>query len=391
MVRRETVSGMVLALLVLAGSCFADAAAQISKADKCVKAGNLSKAEEIYKAVIQSEGKSDSALKAQRKLVTLYIHEDKTTQAQANFGKMLADYAGNANLAEQIYWVGRGYRVAEDYGKAKSIYEQVIKQYPDSPFAKKSQMNIKNMEVWSLIKAGQISQARSQFGQMVKDFSGDSYLPEAMFWTARKFRQANQYEDAVNIYTQMVQKYPQDSFSDKAVVELSNCMIQQLIEKGKHNEAIAAIGKLFTDNANNPQVSSVASKIAELYQVKSREYDKQGNSAESQASLAKSAAIWEMIISKAPSSSNAQEAYGLLGNYYYQGGSYGKSVGCYEKVAEGDWNAQFMIGRNYEAMKKAGTMPGAEADGKIKAAYEQLLAKYPDCQAAKHARKWLGR
>ncbi len=393
MFRRKVVCGFVLVglLLWMTSICFADAVAQISKADKCMKDGRCGEAEKIYKAVLQSEGKSDSALKAQRKLVTLYIHTENAKEAEAGFDKMLADYAGSPQLAEEIYWVGRGYRVAEDYGKAASLYQQVIQQYPDSPFANRSRINIQNMEVWSLIKTGQFEQAKTQFGQMVKDFSSESYLPEAMFWTARKFRQANQYEEAVNIYTQIIQKYPTDGFANKAVVELSNCVIQQLIEKGKHEGAIAAIGKMFADNANNPQVLSVASRIAELYQVKSREFDKQGNSAESQTSLARAAAIWEMIISKAPSSSNAEEAYGLLGNYYYQAGNYSKSVQCYEKIAESDWNVQFMIGRNYEAMKKAGTMPGAEADSKTKAAYEQLLAKYPDCQAAKHARKWLGR
>jgi TolA-binding protein len=348
-------------VLWMATSCFADAAAQISKADKCVKAGNCKKAEEIYKAVLQSEGKSDSALKAQRKLITLYIHTDRNSEAQADFDKMLADYAGNPNLAEEIYWVGRGYRVAEDFGKAASLYQQVVQQYPDSPFANRSRINIQNMEIWSLIKTGQLEQARTQFGQMVNDFSNESYLPEAMFWTARKFRKANQYEDATNIYTQMIQQYPQDSFTNKAVVELSNCMIQQLIEKGQHDNAVAAIDKLFTDNSNNPQVLSVASRVAELYQVKSREFDKQGNTAETRASLARAAAILEMMIAKAPGAANIAETYCLAGDCYYRIGNYTKSVDCYKKVVaehpdyEGRWNAQFMVGRNYEAMKKAGT------------------------------------
>jgi len=390
---RKAICGLVLTGLFLwmTTTCFADAAAQIGQADKCVKAGNCSKAEEIYKAVLQNEGKSDSALKAQRKLITLYIHEDKNTEAQADFDKMLTDYTGNPKLAEEIYWVGRGYRIAEDFGKAASLYQQVVQQYPASPFAGKSRINIQSMEIWSLIKAGQIEQAKTQFGKMVKDFSTDSYLPETMFWTARKFRQANQYEDATNIYTQMIQKYPQDSFTNKAVVELSNCMIQQLIEKGQHDNAIAAIDKLFTDNSNNPQVLSVASRIAELYQVKSRESDKQGNTAETQASLARAAAILEIMIAKVPGATNIAETYNLAGDCYYRMGNYAKSVQCYEKIAESGWNAKFMIGRNYEAMKKAGTMSGAEADGKIKEAYEQLLAEYPDCQAVKHARKWLGR
>jgi len=167
-------------------------------------------------------------------------------------------------------------------------------------------------------------------------------------------------------------------------------MVQQLIEKGKHDEAIAAINKMFADNPNNAHVVSVASKIAELYQVKSRDFEKQGLAKQSQDSLANAAAIWEMIINKASSSSNKEEVYDLLGNYYYQKGNYSKSVQCYEKASEDNWNAQFMLGRNYEAMKQANQMPAAQADGKIRQTYQQLLAKYPDCQAAKHARKWLG-
>ena len=206
-----------------------------------------------------------------------------------------------------------------------------------------------------------------------------------MFWTARKFRQANQYEEATNIYTQIIQRYPTDAFANKAVVELSNCVIQQLIEKGKDTEAIAAIEKLFTDYHNNPQVLSVALRIAELYQVKSREFDKQNNTTESQASLARSAAILDLIIKNAPNATDTAERCSLAGDCYYGAGNYAKSVECFQKAAndypnyDGRWKALFMIGRNYEAMKQV-QVPSREADGRIRDAYEELLAKYPDSQ-----------
>ena len=120
--------GTAVLLFATAAVCFADGTAQIGKADKYVKAGNFSEAEEIYKAVISGQPGSDDALKAQRKLITMYIHQDKTTEAQADFEKMLSDYAANPNLSEQIYWVGRGYRVAEDFDKAASIYRLAIER-----------------------------------------------------------------------------------------------------------------------------------------------------------------------------------------------------------------------------------------------------------------------
>ena len=53
------------------------------------------------------------------------------------------------------------------------------------------------------------------------------------------------------------------------------------------------------------------------------------------------------------------------------------------------WNAQFLIGRNYEELLKSGLISASEAEPKIRAAYEQLLGMYPDCPAAKIARLWL--
>lgn len=73
---RKLILGMFLTAFIVIG-CFADVTAQLDKADKCMKNGCCGEAEKIYKAVLQSEGKSDSALKgAEEAYYVIHTHRE---------------------------------------------------------------------------------------------------------------------------------------------------------------------------------------------------------------------------------------------------------------------------------------------------------------------------
>ena len=50
-----------------------------------------------------------------------------------------------------------------------------------------------------------------------------------------------------------------------------------------------------------------------------------------------------------------------------------------------------MIGRTYQLLKYTRGMPESEADAKTIAAYQQLLAMYPDCPLADNAQAEINR
>ena len=52
-------------------------------------------------------------------------------------------------------------------------------------------------------------------------------------------------------------------------------------------------------------------------------------------------------------------------------------------------DAQLLVGRCYEDLLKAGLITAKDANVKIKAAYENVLANYPDSNGAKIAKRWL--
>jgi TolA-binding protein len=96
-----------------------------------------------------------------------------------------------------------------------------------------------------------------------------------------------------------------------------------------------------------------------------------------------------------PSSPTTAQAHYFSAACYRDLGDYAKAIEYYETVVdlwpdyEYAWNAQFLIGHSYEHLRNAGAVPVAEANPRIKAAYDQVVQKYPDCPAARAARNWL--
>ena len=108
--------------------------------------------------------------------------------------------------------------------------------------------------------------------------------------------------------------------------------------------------------------------------------------------------ILEMVAHKLPANPiDTPSAYHVAGESYRQIGQPQKTIECYQQVCDNwaeypyAWHLQYLIGRTYENLTESGAIPPSEVDSKIKAAYEQLLTKYPTCQAVRPARNRLAR
>ena len=123
--------------------------------------------------------------------------------------------------------------------------------------------------------------------------------------------------------------------------------------------------------------------------------EKPGSIEQARELYGNAAAVWDIVINQLPRSSSTPEACRYAAACYANLAEYDKANACCQKVIDSylsyrmRWNMIFMAGRNYEKMKKAGTIPTAQADSQTRAMYERLLAEYPNCQAADYARKWL--
>ena len=164
-----------------------------------------------------------------------------------------------------------------------------------------------------------------------------------------------------------------------------------------HQQVLADVDMLIGDYSDNPRLPLSVFVIGEEYYNKAFRYEKEGLEAEARDSFTKALIVWERIITQLPESQSIglKHAYFFSAVCYRRLGKYEKSIEYYQEVVDNRpdypyaWDALFRVGRNYENLKGSGLISESEADAKIRAAYEQLLAKYPDCKAAKAAQSWL--
>jgi TolA-binding protein len=160
------------------------------------------------------------------------------------------------------------------------------------------------------------------------------------------------------------------------------------------NEVQTAIDDLAADFAGHWYLPTAVYKVAVQYHLQAYRLENEGRSRDS---FGKAAEIFERVIDEYPGCDVMPRAYRSAGDCYRKLGDYEKSIQFYQKVVDDyprfrtAWNALFLVGRNYEDLKRVGSLAKSEADLKTKAAYERLLEEYPTCPGANHARRWLSR
>jgi tetratricopeptide (TPR) repeat protein len=107
--------------------------------------------------------------------------------------------------------------------------------------------------------------------------------------------------------------------------------------------------------------------------------------------------LWKRIIQEFPERkpSDTADAHYFSGVCCRYLGEYLDAITHYRTVVDNwpgypyAWNAQFLIGYCYKQLSVLGAVSESVAHAQIKAAYEQVVQKYPDCPAAAAARDWL--
>jgi len=364
------------------------------------RAKKYEEAKGVYQQIIQQYPDSSATGRAQLSVAKINIFslvELGETRAAQAINSLVTNFSGHSDLSEALYDIAIRYERVKKYEEAKSIYQQIIQQHPDSSHASRAQLNILKMNISSFVESGNYTAAQAAIDSLTANFSGHSYLPSVLYDIARRYEWSRKYEEAKSIHQQITQQHPDSSYASDAQLGVPKCQILSYVDAGEHSEALAATDKLISDFSGDSRLPWVVSRIAEQYYIKAGQLEKEGLAYQAQVHFQKAIAIYEMVINELPASTATAEACYLAGNYYRKLGEYEKSTEYYQTVVDGysgyrmAWNALFLIGRNYENLEKSGAIPKSEAEPKIKVAYEQLLEKYPDCKAAKIARRWLSR
>ena len=150
----------------------------------------------------------DAEINKQKENILSLIEKGKFSEAKAATEKMIIEFPGQAKLPDMLYWIAGRYQMFDRFEDAKQIQEQIIRDYPESPWALKARMGSAMTEAISLIMSGEFAEAKAVTAQIADDFAGNPDLAEMLYWISGKFQQFDNFEEAKQIYDQIIEDYP---------------------------------------------------------------------------------------------------------------------------------------------------------------------------------------
>ena len=357
------------------------------------------KAIKLYQSILDKWPQSKSAVESQKYIAISNILLGKMGAAQLAIDKLIANFSGQSDLPKALYAIARRYRWSEKYEEAESVYQQIAQQYSDSSQAKKAQLNVLRTKALFLIESGNDSEAKTVIDKLVADFFSHRALPEALHDIARVYKKSRKYEEAKNIYQQIIQQYPDSPYAGKARLDVPKINVLSLIESGDDDAVqAAAIDSLIADFNDHSYLSDAVFVIGEKYYNKAFEKKNEGLDEQAKDCFRKTIAVWERTITELPpSAAYTPRFYYITAVIYSQElGQYAKGIEYYQHIVDNwpdyqyAWHAQFFIGMYYERLRNSGGISESEANPKIEEAYQAVVEKYPGSKSAKDACLKLG-
>jgi tetratricopeptide (TPR) repeat protein len=212
--------------------CFADASADLRRAQQYEKTGHFAKAESVYKAIVTSYPGTDQAYKAQERLVMAYILAGRSGPAATELSKFKQDFSNRSDLVDSLYWIARRYSKSERFDEASALFAEITARYPDSVYAKKVALNAPATKILKLINRGSYSEAEAETNHLISQFKGNDGLPEPLYDIARRFKEKGQYAKAKVLYQYILDNHAGCSYADLCTLDVHKMTMCGAIEAG---------------------------------------------------------------------------------------------------------------------------------------------------------------
>jgi TolA-binding protein len=352
----------------------------------------------ILKQYPKSSPASNAQIYLSKRNILSLIESKDYAKAQETLDKLVADFVGHPDLPEAMYAIAERYELPGKYEEARSLYEQIVQLYPDSPYAAKARYDGPEIYIFSLIASGKYIEGQQAIDKFVVDFGKHPKSPGSLYWFAKRLDAAGQYEQARNIYQDLAWQYPNDAHATKALIEVSKVDALTFIESGDDAAAQKVVDNLIADFTDNPDLPDVIFRIADEYYNRAIGHKRAGRDNEGDQFYRKAIVVWEKMIQYLPLSAEyTPRAYWCSAVVYSQElREYAKGIEYYQHIIDNwpkykyAWHAQFLAGRYYEKLRDSGGLTESEANPKIQQAYKSVIENYPDSDSAPIAALNLG-
>ena len=365
-------------------------------AERFEESGWPDKARAIYSSIAQQYPSNVYAerakIDASKATVLLGIQSNNENQVLSNLSTLNNSFSSSPYLPTALYRIAEQYEETLKFNKAKTVYSQIVQQYPNDQFAAKSKIDLVKLDAICLIDSATDTDIQTIIGKLKTDFKDNPYVPAALFRIAERLEDAKKYDFAKTAYLQITKEFPNSSFVGKAQLNIAKINIIKSIMPSSYAASQAAIDKLATDynRETYPTVSNALYLIAEKCYVEGQKAD--ANHVPDQKLIALSAEILQKyVLGKISGKGNKASAYYMMAIDNYDLGNSAKTIEYANTMLQLNDNHQYafimphLIGNSYEKMKNDGQISASQADTQIENAYKNLLTKFPQSNLAGYA------
>ncbi|RPJ76290.1 MAG: hypothetical protein EHM20_07675, partial [Alphaproteobacteria bacterium] len=226
----------------------------------------FNEAKRVYQQISQKyPNNSYARLGISREDIMTLIASKNYDDALIAVNKMKSDFTGNPDLSNTLYWIAARFEWSKQFDDAKAVYKLASEGNPDSTWALKAKLGVSKAEIMYLVESGNLKLSKDKLNKMVSEFEKHTDMAETLFWIAEEYKWARRFEDAKEIYQQLILKYPQTYWAAKAKLCKAGADVMSFIVAQDFNTAKIYFDKLKSDFKESPDLPETLSWIAEKY------------------------------------------------------------------------------------------------------------------------------
>jgi outer membrane protein assembly factor BamD len=223
----------------------------------------------IYQQIIQNYPGTSSFEKAKLGISRANIKSLIATQAydsaKTALNKFIADFSGNPDLPEAIFWITERFQRLDRYEDAKVYYRRIIEDFPGSPWAEKARFWLERANILSQIVSQNYDEANVALDKVIADFAGNPDLPEALFWISERLQRLDRFEDAKQNFQRIIKDFPDSPWAAKSKFWFARINVLSLIISQDYSGAKSALDGFTDDFAGDSDYAESLYWIAERY------------------------------------------------------------------------------------------------------------------------------
>ncbi len=206
---KSNISISLILSLLLWATCMADLASQYGLAERYMMQGNTSQGIALFNQIATENPDSDYAKRSVRQIIKYHISFNDGAGLESAIEQVAKDYIVSSFMADLLDTMAGELQYKADYGKAKVLFKQIVKWYPESDYYQKVLLDVKKVDILSFIHFNDPNKAQQLCDQMFVENSGNPYMPQALRHILQTYEKNDQDSYAETLGQLLIGTYPE--------------------------------------------------------------------------------------------------------------------------------------------------------------------------------------